>query len=106
MGLIKLMKGQEDRHADFITSPGIMTIGMMSTLHKRRRFSAEKPRGDNLRGWNELLNTMFGKSMNAYNDTERQEYRAVSNEDDIIKQFLQYWTKEEYEIRSRLDKRS
>lgn len=95
-GLIKLMKGQKDRRADFITSLGYYDGRDDAYFQtKEEGFLLEHPCGDNLRGWNELLyvygyKTIPDRSLAEYNDTEWQNYLTALNEDDVMKQFLQY----------------
>lgn len=95
-GLLKLMAGKEDRRADFITSLGFHDGRDDAYFQtKEAGFLSDEPRGDNLRGWNELLyiygyKTLPGKSLAEYTDQEWDAYLQALNDDDVMKQFLQY----------------
>ncbi len=95
-GLIKLMAGKEDRRGDFITSLGYHDGRDDAYFQtKEEGFLIDEPRGDNLRGWNELLyiygyKTLPGKSLAEYTDKQWETYLQALNDDDVMKQFLQY----------------
>lgn len=95
-GFLKLMEGKRDRRADFITSLGYYDGRDDAYFQtKEEGFLTEKPQGENLRGWNDLLyiygyKTVPGKSLAEYSDAEWSAYLEALNEDDVMKQFLQY----------------
>jgi len=95
-GLTKLMANKKDRKAEFITSLGYFDGRDDSFFQtKEEGFLLEEPRGDNLRGWNELLyvygyKNLPGKSLAEYTDKEWDAYLEVLNDDDVMKYFLRH----------------
>lgn len=95
-GLTNLMRGKQDRRAEFITSLGYFDGRDDSFFQtKEEGFLLEAPRGDNLRGWNELLyiygyKSNPGKSLAEYADAEWDAYLRELNDGDVMKQFLRH----------------
>lgn len=95
-GLVRLMADKEDRRADFITSLGYHDGRDDAYFQtKEEGFLLSEPRGNNLRGWNELLylygyKTLPGKSLAEYTDKQWKEYLQSLSNDDVTKQFIQY----------------
>ena len=79
-GFVSLMRDKQDRRAEFVTSLGYFDGRDDSFFQtKEEGFLVESPRGDNLRGWNELL-YIYGyksspsKSLAEYTDAEWEAY--------------------------------
>lgn len=95
-GFLSLMRGKQDRQAIFVTSLGYYDGHHDSFFQAREEgFLLEAPKGDNLRGWNELLyiygcKNSPGKSLAEYTDAEWYAYLDELNDGDVIKQFLRH----------------
>lgn len=93
-GFLRLMHNKHDRRAEFVTSLGYFDGHKdMFFLAKEEGFLLEEPRGDNLRGWGELLYIYGsrgkpGKSLAEYSDEEWDTYLKELNETDVMQQFL------------------
>lgn len=95
-GFLRLMQGKQDRRAEFITSLGYFDgRDDLFFQTKEEGFLLEAPKGDNLRGWNELLciygyKSFPGKSLAEYTDEEWSAYLDELNDVDVMKQFLRH----------------
>lgn len=95
-GFVSLMRGKQDRRAEFVTSLGYFDGRDDSFFQtKEEGFLLEAPKGDNLRGWNELLyiygyKSKPGKSLAEYTDAEWDAYLKELNDSDVMKQFLRH----------------
>lgn len=89
-GFLKLMQGKQDRRAEFITSLGYFDgRDDLFFQTKEEGFLLEVPKGDNLRGWNELLyiygyKSNPGKSLAEYTDAEWNAYLKELNDVDVM----------------------
>lgn len=96
-GFLALLAGKTDRSADFITSLGYYD-GMKDVFFQAREegFLLTQPRGNNLRGWTELMyiyghKSLPSKSLAEYMDEEWSAYLSeLSDSSDVSKQFLQH----------------
>ncbi len=95
-GLVRLMGGRKDRRAEFVTSLGYFDGRDDSFFQtKEEGFLLDEPKGDNLRGWNDLLyiygyKSNPGKSLAEYTDAEWEAYLQELNDGDVMKQFLNH----------------
>ncbi|HEY4161229.1 MAG TPA: non-canonical purine NTP pyrophosphatase [Candidatus Saccharimonadales bacterium] len=93
-GFIRLMQGKSDRRAEFVTSLGYFDGRDDSFFQtKEEGFLLETSKGNNLRGWNELLyiygyKSNPGRSLAEYTDAEWDAYLIELNDGDAMKQFL------------------
>lgn len=91
-GLGKLMSGEVDRRAQFVTSIGYYDGRDKHYLYyEEQGFLVSKPQGDNLRGWTELLHlyghSLFpGRSLAELTDDEWGQYLAFLAEQDALSQ--------------------
>jgi len=82
-GIIKLMQGETDRRAIFSFAVGYFDGGKDHIfVADEEGFIIDKPRGDNLHGWTELLYiyghpSFPGRSLAELNDEEWKEYLAA-----------------------------
>lgn len=93
-GLLKLMAGQDDRQASFVSVLGYWDGAKEHYFYdKEDGFITEDIRVGNLRGWTDLLyvyghKTVEGKALCEINDNEWDTYLKEVEKNDYIEQFL------------------